>query len=84
MERLGYFDGIVPSHLCVLTKQRGVRGGKYLLKSPGHAISKTLNVKISLDASAFKNLCLWCEFHLLFTISLSKESMDFREVTLYL
>ena len=39
-------------------------GGKYLLK--------TLNFKISLDASAFKNLCLWCKFQsrLLFIIDL--------------
>ena len=72
MERLGYFDGIVPSLACILTKQYGVRGGKYPLKTPGNSISETLNFTMSLDASALKNLCLWCEFqsHLLFIISL--------------
>ena len=45
---------------------------KYLLKTPGNGISETLNFKMSLDASALKNLCLWCEFQsqLLFIISL--------------
>ena len=47
-------------------------GGKFPLKTPGNAISETLYFKISLDASALKNLCLWCEFQsrLLFLISL--------------
>ena len=31
-ERLRHFDGIVPSLACILMKQRGVHGGKYLLK----------------------------------------------------
>ena len=45
---------------------------KIPLKTPGNAISETLNFHMSLDASALKNLCLWCEFqgHLLFIISL--------------
>ena len=45
---------------------------KYLLKTPGNGISQTLNSRMFLDASALKNLCLWCEFqsHLLFVISL--------------
>ena len=49
-----------------------VHGGKYFLKTPGNAISKTLNFKMSLDASALKNLCLWWKFQsrLLFIISL--------------
>ena len=47
MERLGYFDSIVPSLVCILTKQHGIHGGKYLLNSPGNAISETLNFKIS-------------------------------------
>ena len=57
---------------CIPTKQHGVRGGKYLLNTPGDAISETLNFKMSLDASALKNVRLWCEFqsHLLFIISL--------------
>ena len=40
--------------------------------TPGNAISKTLNFKMSLDALVLKNLCLWCEFRsrLLFIISL--------------
>ena len=40
--------------------------------TPGNAISKTLNFKMSLDALVLKNLCLWCEFQsrLLFIISL--------------
>ena len=72
VERLGHFNDIILSLACILTKQHGVRGGKFLLKSPGNAISETLNFKMSLDASALKNLCLWCEFqsHLLFIISL--------------
>ena len=45
MERLGHFDGIVPSLACILTKQHGVRGGKYLMKTPGNAISDDLNFK---------------------------------------
>ena len=72
VERLGHFDGIASSLACIPTKQHGVRGGKYLLNTPGDAISETLNFKMSLDASALKNLCLWCEFQscLLFIISL--------------
>ena len=72
MEHLGHFDGIVPSLACILTKQHGVRSEKYLLKTPGNTISETLNFKISLDTSALKNVCLWCEFQncLLFINSL--------------
>ena len=72
VEHLGHFYGIVPSLACFLTKQHGVCSGKYLFKTPGNAISETLNFKISLDASALKNLCLWCKFqsHLLFIIGL--------------
>ena len=68
VERLGRFNGIILSLACILTKQRSVRGGKFLLKTPGNAISETLNFKMS----ALKNLCLWGEFqsHLLFIISL--------------
>ena len=55
MERLGHFDGIVPSLARILTKQHDVRGGKYLLKTPAIAISETLHFKMSLDASALKN-----------------------------
>ena len=44
--------------VCILMKKHGVRGGKYLLTTPG----KTLNFKMSLDVLALKNLCLWCEF----------------------
>ena len=36
MECLGNFDGIVPSLACILTKQHGIHGGKYLLKPPGN------------------------------------------------
>ena len=35
-------------------------GRKYLLKTPGNAISKTLNFKMSLDASAPNNLPATC------------------------
>ena len=72
LERLGHFDGSVPSLAFVLTKQHGIRCGKNLLKTPGNTISETLIFKMSLDASAPKNLCLWCEFQsrLLFIISL--------------
>ena len=70
VECLGHFDGIVPSLECILTKEHGVHGGKYLLKAPGNAISETLNFKVSLDSSALKDLCLWCEFRQLFIIIL--------------
>ena len=72
MECLAHFDCIVPSLARILTKQHGVHVGKYILKPPGNDISETLNFKMSLDASAFKNLCLWCKFQsrLLFIISL--------------
>ena len=45
---------------------------KIPLENPGNGISEALNFKMSPDASALKNLCLWCEFqsHLLFIISL--------------
>ena len=72
MECLGNFDGIVLSLACILAKQHTVHGGKYFLKTPGNLISKTLNFKMSLGASALKNLCLWWKFQsrLLFVISL--------------
>ena len=35
---------------------------KYRFRTPGNGISETLNSKLSLIASALKNLCLWCEF----------------------
>ena len=65
MECVGHFDGIVPNLACILTKQHGVCSGKHLLKTPGDDIFETLNFRMSLDASALKNLCLWCEFRLL-------------------
>ena len=43
MEHLGPFNSIVPSLACILTKQHGVRGGKYLLKTPGNTISRDSN-----------------------------------------
>ena len=72
LERLRHFDGILPSLACILTKEHGVHGGKYLLKTPGKTISETLNFKMSLDTLALKNLCLRCEFQscLLFIINL--------------
>ena len=72
VERLGHFDGIASSLACIPTKQHGVRGGKYLLNTPGDAISEILNFTMSLDASTLKNVRLWCEFQgrLLFIISL--------------
>ena len=55
-----------------LTKQHGVPSGKHPLRTPGNTIFKTLNFKMSLDASALRNLCLQGEFqsHLLLIISL--------------
>ena len=49
----------------------------YILETPGNGISETLKTfKMSLDASALRNLCLWCEFQscLLFIISLLLEN----------
>ena len=76
MECLRHFDGIVPSVESILTKEHSIHGGKCLSKTPGNAISETLNFKMSLDASALQNWCLWCEFqsHLLFIISLLLEN----------
>ena len=52
-------DSIVPSLARILTKQHGIRGGgEYLLKTPENVISETLNFKMSLDATALKNLHL--------------------------
>ena len=72
VERLGHFDGIASSLACIPTKQHGVRGGKYLLNTPGDAISEILNFTMSLDALALENVRLWYEFQsrLLFIISL--------------
>ena len=72
LECQGHFDGIVPSLACILTKHNGVCSGKHLLKSLGNAISESLIIKMSLDASALKNLCLGYEFQscLLFIMSL--------------
>ena len=76
VERVGHFNGIIPSLACILTKQHGIPVGKFLLKTPGNPISETPNFKMALDASALKNLCLWCEFqsHLLFIIRLLLKS----------
>ena len=73
MEHLEHFNGIVLSLAWILTQQHGIRGGNCLFKTPGNGISETLNFKMSLVASAFQNLCLWCEFqsYLLLIISLS-------------
>ena len=53
-------DSIVPSLARILTKQHGIRGaaGEYLLNTPENAIAETLNFKVSLEATALKNLCL--------------------------
>ena len=51
LEHLRHFRGVVSSLLCILTKQHGFCCGKYILKPPGNAISETLNVKMSPDAS---------------------------------
>ena len=62
VECLGHFNGIIPSLGCILIKQHGVRSGKFLLKTPGNAISESINFRMSLDTLTLKNLCLWCEF----------------------
>ena len=48
VKHLRHFSGIVPSLVCILTKQHGFRSGKYLLKTLENAISETVNVKMSL------------------------------------
>ena len=72
LESLGHFNSIVASLVCILMKQRALRGEKCPLKTPANAISDTRIFKMFPDASALKNLCLWCEFQsrLLFIISL--------------
>ena len=64
VKRLGHFDSIVHSFPSIWMKQHGVRGGKYLLKTPGNTMS--------LDALVLKNFCPWCKFQsrLLFIIRL--------------
>ena len=52
VKHVGHFGGIVPSLACILMKQHGVHGEKYLLKTPGNGVSETLNSKMPLDASA--------------------------------
>ena len=49
---------------------------KIPLENPWKRDFETLNFKMSLDASALRNLCLWCEFQscLLFIISLLLEN----------
>ena len=42
VECLGHFNG-----MCILTKPDGIHSGKYILKTPGDAISETLNFKMS-------------------------------------
>ena len=77
MECLQHFDGIVPSVASILTKQYSLRGGKYLVKTLKMPFLRLKRLKMSLDASALKNLCLWCKFqsHLLFIISLLLENV---------
>ena len=58
MERLGYFDSMVPSLTCILMKQHGVSGGKYLLKTPENAISETQNVHRSMPWPS--RTCAFC------------------------
>ena len=73
MKYLGHFDGTVPSLACIQTKQHGVCGGKIPLENPWKWPFSDFNFQnVPLDASALKNLCLWCEFQsrLLFIISL--------------
>ena len=41
--------------MSILMKQHSIRSWRYLLKTPGNAISETLNFKMSLDALALKN-----------------------------
>ena len=69
-----WINGVVPSLMCtcILMKQHGVRSGKYLLKPLEMPFLRLQNFHMSLDATALKNLCLWCEFQncLLFIISL--------------
>ena len=57
MERLGYVSTAlfpVLRLVCNWTKQHGVHGRKYLLRSPENAISETLIFKMSQDAPALK------------------------------
>ena len=42
---------ILPYSARILTKQKGLCGGKYLLKTPGSAISETLNFKCPFKIS---------------------------------
>ena len=67
MECLGHFDSIVPSLARILTKQHGVRSGKYSvplenLKKGHFQDSNFQTVPRHIVKRPFKNLCLWCEF----------------------
>ena len=56
LESLGHFNSIVASFVCILMKQRVVRGEKCPLKIPANAISDTRIFKMFLDASAPQEL----------------------------
>ena len=75
VERLGHFNGIVPSLACILNIGNNmastVENTVYFLKTSGKAISKTLSFKLLLGTSAHKNLCLWCELQSYLKNSLS-------------
>ena len=78
MECLRHFDGIVPSVASILTKQFLHPWWKIPLENPWKChFWDSKDSKMSLDASALKNLCLWCKFqsHLLFIISLLLENV---------
>ena len=72
VECLRYFDGIACSQSYVNSDETTSWHPWWKNKTPGNAISKTLNFKMSLDASVLMNLFLWYKFQscLLFIISL--------------
>ena len=62
VECLRYFYGIACSQSYMYSDETTSRRPWWKNKTPGIAISKTLNLKISLDASVLMNLFLWYKF----------------------
>ena len=59
---LRYFDGIACSQSYMYSDETKSWRPWWKNKTPGIAISKTLNFKMPLDASVLKNLFLWYKF----------------------
>ena len=82
MEHLGHFDGIVSSPACFMTKQHGVGDGKQFLKTPGNAISESLNIEMPRTLRTCAVVVSF-ESHLLFIIRLLLKNIIFDSPDAY-